>query len=137
LHQVADLENLIGFKGNYMIFPLKNYLHTDDLTGVTVQDPDPLANLTVDQLKTAIETIYAQDPRSFAAVQSIFQEVMLRLLSTQDPEMVIVPSNSLYIEALPRTHPLLEDFKLIHSSGSVDKVIVVGSGQNVTVDAGQ
>ena len=39
---------------------------------------------------------------------------MLRLLSTQDPELVIVPSTSLYIEALPGTHPLLEDFKLIH-----------------------
>ena len=25
LHQVADLENLIGFKGNYMIFPMVNF----------------------------------------------------------------------------------------------------------------
>ncbi len=35
--------------------------------------------------------------------------------------MVIVPSNSLYIEALPGTHPLLEDFKLIHRAVDVKK----------------
>jgi HEPN domain-containing protein len=35
--------------------------------------------------------------------------------------MVIVPSNSLYIEALPGTHPLLEDFKLIHRAIDVKK----------------
>jgi hypothetical protein len=82
--------------------------------------------------------------------------------------MVIVPSNSLYIEALPGTHPLLEDFKLIHRAidvkkaqaearraelenlrlgarlstdergdPDIDRVVVVGNGKNVTVDAGQ
>jgi hypothetical protein len=179
LHQVADLENLIGFKGNYMIFPMVNfnymtwfmmqdYLHIDDTTGVTAQDPDPLASLTIDQLKATIATVYAGDPRSFAGKQAIFEEIMHRLLSTQNPEMVIVPSNSLYIEALPGTHPLLEDFKLIHRAidvkkvqaearhaelenlrlagrlaaseygdPHVDKVVVVGTGQNVMVDAGQ
>ena len=35
--------------------------------------------------------------------------------------MVIVPSNSLYIEALPGTHPLLEDFKLIHRAIDVKR----------------
>jgi hypothetical protein len=179
LHQVADIENLIGFKGNYMIFPMTNfnymtwfmmqdYIHFDDVSGVTAQDPDPLASLTVEQLKTAMSTVYARNPRSFATVQAVFQEIMLRLLSNQNPEMVIVPSSSLYIEALPGTHPLLEDFKLIHRAidvkkaqaearhaelenlrlgarlinnqhgdPDIDKVVVVGTGQNVTVDAGQ
>jgi hypothetical protein len=193
LHQVADLENLIGFKGNYMIFPMvhfdymtwfmmQDYLHIDDNTGVTAQDPDPLAGLSIDQMKAAMATVYAGDPGSFAGAvridlhgqprvvskQAIFEEIMHRLLSNQNPEMVIVPSNSLYIEALPGTHPLLEDFKLIHraidvkkvqaevrhaelenlrlaarlSKGEhgdpdIEKVVVVGSGQNVTVDAGQ
>ncbi|MGZ2744460.1 hypothetical protein [Burkholderia stagnalis] len=179
LHQVADLENLIGFKGNYMIFPMVNfnymtwflmqeYLHIDDNTGITAQDPDPLAGMTLDQLKSAMATVYARDPGSFEGKQPIFEEIMLRLLSQKDPEMVIVPSNSLYIEALPGTHPLLEDFKLIHRAMDVkkvqaevrhaelenlrlgarlvnstlgdpdiDKVVVVGTGQNVTVDAGQ
>jgi hypothetical protein len=179
LHEVADIENLLGFKGNYMIFPMTefnymtwylmhDYLHFEDLTGVTVQDPDPYANLTTEQLKTAIDAIQTNDPGAFEKNQSFFQEAMLRLLSQQDPEMVIVPSKSLYIEALPGTHPLLEDFKLIHRAidikkaqaearhaelenlrlaarlangelgdPDIDKVVVVGSGKSVTVDAGQ
>ncbi len=132
LHQVADLENLIGFKGNYMIFPMtnfnymtwylmQNYLHFDDLSGVTAVDPDPLANLTTQDLKTAIDSIQADDPQTFVANQAFFQEAMLRLLSNETAEMVIVPSNSLYIEALPGTHPLLEDFKLIHRAIDIKK----------------
>src|SRR5215510_13773024 len=111
---------------------------------------------------------YKKDSASFAAHESEFEEVMLRLLSDETPRMVVVPSNSLYIEALPGTHPLLEDFKLIHRAidikkaqadlrhaelenlrlaarlanaeygdPDIDKVVVVGSGHNVTVDAGQ
>jgi hypothetical protein len=179
LHQIADIDNLLGFKGNYMIFPLvdfdyltwfqmQNYLHLDDVSGITASDPDPDSDLTVDELKAMMADILAKDPASFAANQAAFEEIMLRLLSTQDPELVIVPSTSLFIEALPGTHPLLEDFKLIHlaidvkraqadarkaelenlrlgariSNGQlgdpdIDKVIVVGTGQNVTVDAGQ
>jgi hypothetical protein len=179
LHQVADIENLIGFKGNYMIFPMVNfnymtwymmqgYLNLDDITGVTAQDPDPLAGLSIEQLKTAMASVYKRNPNSFADKQPIFEEIMPGLLSAQNPEMVIVPSKSLYIEALPGTHPLLEDFKLIHraidvkkaqaevrhaelenlrlaarlSKGEhgdpdIDKVVVVGAGQHVTVDAGQ
>ena len=180
LHQVADIDNLLGFKGNYMIFPLINfdnymawylvhqYIDFDATAGVMAADPDPYANLTVDQLQAAFEAIHAQDPQSFADHKSEFEETMVRLLSNQTPQMVIVPSNSLYIEALPGTHPLLEDFKLIHRAidvkraqaearhaelenlrvaarlakgefgdPDIDKVVVVGKGQNVTVDAGQ
>lgn len=180
LHQVADIENLIGFKGNYMIFPMVNfnymnwfmmqpYLNLDDTTGVTAKDPDPLANLTIEQLKQAIANLVAGNPDSFTPeIQQVFEEIMTRLLSTENDQMVVVPSNSLYVEALPGTHPLLEDFKLIHRAidikkaqaearhaelenlrlaarlangqngdPDVDKVVVVGSGQNVTVDAGQ
>ncbi len=179
LHQVADLENLIGFKGNYMIFPMINfnymtwfmmqdYIDLAETTGVTVKEPDPLANVTIKELTDAMDAIRANDPVSFARNQKFFEEVMLRLLSNRAPEMVIVPSNSLYIEALPGTHPLLEDFKLIHRAidvkkaqaearraelenlrlgarlstdergdPDIDRVVVVGNGKNVTVDAGQ
>jgi len=40
----------------------------------------------------------------------------------KDNELVIVPTNSLYIECLVGTHPLLEDFKLIHRALDVKKV---------------
>ena len=180
LHQIADLDTFLGFKGNYMIFPMvnfdnymawylaQNYIHFDDVAGLIAADPDPNAGMCLDKLKAAMAAIHKQDAASFAANEAEFSEIMLRLLSDQSPEMVIVPSNSLYIEALPGTHPLLEDFKLIHraidikkaqaearhaelenlrfaarlANGElgdphVDKVVVVGGGQNVTVDAGQ
>ena len=40
----------------------------------------------------------------------------------KDNDRVIVPTNSLYIECLVGTHPLLEDFKLIHRALDVKKV---------------
>jgi hypothetical protein len=39
----------------------------------------------------------------------------------KDKEMVIVPTTSLCIEALPGKHPILEDFKLIHRVVDVKK----------------
>jgi hypothetical protein len=180
LHQVAEIETLLGFKGNYMIFPLVNfdnymawylmqdYIHFDDSAGVVAADPDPTAGMTLDQLKAAMAAIHAQDPASFVANEPAFEQIMMQLLSDATQKMVIVPSKSLYIEALPGTHPLLEDFKLMHRAidvkkaqaelrkaeienlrlaarlenvelgdPDIDKVVVVGRGQNVTIDAGQ
>ncbi len=181
LHQVADLDNLLGFKGNYMIFPMvrfnylnwymmQEYLHVDLSTGaVTAQDPDPNAGLSGQQLQDAVDAV-SRNSKLFAEEQNqeALEEIARRLLSNDKPEMVIVPSSSLYIEALPGTHPLLEDFKLIHRAidvkraqadlrhvelenlrlaarlangelgdPDIDKVIVVGNGHNITVDAGQ
>ena len=179
LYQVADIENLMGFKGNYMIFPMvdfdymtwflmHNYISVDPATGVIAQDPDQMADLTIEQLTAVWNSMTAANPNFTSQNQQFFEEIMTRLLSARDPEMVIVPSTSLYIEALPGTHPLLEDFKLIHRAidikkaqaearhaelenlrlaarlsnsdlgdPDIDKVVVVGTGQNVTVDAGQ
>jgi hypothetical protein len=134
LHQVADLETLLGFKGNYMIFPvtdfdnyliwymMQHYIHIDNITGVTASDPEPGADLNICKLQAAKEHIRAKDWNSFASNEADFEEIMLRLLSKQTPELVIVPSNSLYIEALPGTHPLLEDYKLIHRAIDVKRV---------------
>jgi hypothetical protein len=133
LHQVADIDTLLGFKGNYMIFPLvnfdnymtwyliHNYIDFDPVAGVLAKEPDPYANLTTTDLQKAMAEIYAKNPDSFAANEAAFAEAMLRLLSDQTPNMVILPSNSLYIEALPGTHPLLEDFKLIHRALDIKK----------------
>lgn len=184
LHQVADIDTLLGFKGNYMMFPVVNFnymtwfMMRDYLSftvdsnqpgggSVQAQDPDPLADLSISDLQTAYNNIAAKDPKSFTQNEDKFKEIMLRLLEDENDE-IIVPSDSLYIEALPGTHPLLEDFKLIHRAVDVkkaqadarhaelenlrlaarldandlgdpdiDKVVVVGQGQNVTVDAGQ
>jgi hypothetical protein len=134
LHQVADIDSLIGFKGNYMIFPLvdfnnymawylvHNYVELDPTAGLIVSDPDPDADATPQALENAMKAICARDPATFAENETQFEEVMLRLLSDQAEQMVIVPSDHLYIEALPGTHPILEDFKLMHRALDVKKV---------------
>jgi hypothetical protein len=134
LHQVADIDTLIGFKGNYMIFPLidfdnymawyliHNYVELDPTAGLVVSDPDPNSDWTPAGLEAAMKAIYAQDPTSFAQNETQFEDVMLSLLSDKAEQMVIVPSDQLYIEALPGTHPILEDFKLIHRALDVKKV---------------
>ena len=71
----------------------------------------------------------------FEAKKAQYKALMIEYLSekpslTYDPitkgyiegDIVIVPTTSLYIEALPGTHPLLEDFKLIHRAIDVKKV---------------
>ena len=134
LHQVADIDSLIGFKGNYMMFPLTdfdnymawylihNFVELDPTAGLVVSDPDSDSGATAEDLELAMKAIHAQDPASFEANETQFEEVMLRLLSDQTEQMVIVPSDQLYIEALPGTHPILEDFKLIHRALDVKKV---------------
>jgi hypothetical protein len=38
-----------------------------------------------------------------------------------DGETITVPTDSLFIEALPGSHPILEDFKLMHRAVDVEK----------------
>jgi hypothetical protein len=87
-----------------------------------VSDPDSDSEATPEALEAAMQAICAHDPSTFATYEPQFEEVMLRLLSDQTEQMVIVPSGQLYIEALPGTHPILEDFKLIHRALDVKKV---------------
>lgn len=57
LVEVADLDQLLGYKGNYMVFPLREsnpittYMmapYVDEYAGV--RDPDPLGNVTLEEL---------------------------------------------------------------------------------------
>jgi hypothetical protein len=108
---------------NYMAWYLiHNYIELDPTAGLVVSDPDSDSAATPEALEAAMQEISAQHPATFAKHEAEFEEVMLRLLSDRTEEMVIVPSEHLYIEALPGTHPILEDFKLIHRALDVKKV---------------
>jgi hypothetical protein len=133
LYEVADLDNLVGYKGNYMIFPLikNNYMtlhmmqdYLDVGDEVTVRDPDDFGNYTLAQLKELARNLYKYDQAAFNKVEdAIKQKIIDRLTSSRtESDIVIVPTNSLYMEALVGTHPLLEDFKLIHRALDVKKV---------------
>lgn len=133
LVQVADLDNLLGFKGNYMIFPLKknNYLTLHMMQDyleigdeITVRDPDEFGNYTLDEIQELASCVYKRDRDTFEEHKDEFKQMIIDRLSSArtESEMVIVPTTSLYIEALVGTHPLLEDFKLIHRALDVKKV---------------
>jgi hypothetical protein len=135
LVEVADLDNPLGFKGNYMIFPLRKSnpltdymmvpyidselgLHDpDDLGSWTPQDFAKYARCLLKQLKEELTEA------EFQALQNQLAEQYKRIVTSPrlNNDEVIVPTSSLYIEALPGTYPLLEDFKLAHRMIDVKK----------------
>lgn len=133
LVELADIDNPLGYKGNYAIFPLKrnnyltlhmmqNYLElTDELK---VRDPDDLANYTVDELQEIATCMFKEDRTAYEAAKKDIEALIMARLTSSRPEddRVIVPTTSLYIDALVGTHPLLEDFKQIHRALDVKKV---------------
>jgi hypothetical protein len=132
LAEVADLDNLLGFKGNYMIFPLKktnaltDFMMIPYLDAVTgIRDPDPLGNWSLSDFIKYTCCLYRHLPKTrFDKLLPGLQAAYQRLFNTAgaDGEKMIVPTDSLYIEALPGAHPILEDFKLFHRVVDVKKV---------------
>jgi hypothetical protein len=132
LSQVADLDNLIGYKGNYMIFPVKepNHLHwymmqdyIDPGTG-DLRDPDEFASYDSGELLDYACCLRDSGvDESDERMTSILELLEDRTASTRrESELIVVPTDSLYIEALPGKHPILEDFKLVHRAIDVKKV---------------
>lgn len=125
LAQVADLDNLLGYFGNYMIFALKESNPLTDfmmepyvLRGFNeLTDPDDLGNWTlhqfVDYVTCLKEKLTADD---FETIRPTLKEQYARLIKSphRSGEEVIVPTGSLFIEALPATSSLLERFKTLH-----------------------
>ncbi|MFK7785417.1 MAG: hypothetical protein AB8B56_09890 [Crocinitomicaceae bacterium] len=132
LVDVADLDNLLGFKGNYAIFPVKepNYIHLhmmkdyiDTQTG-GLTDPDEFANVTTQELIDYLKCIRTKHPAAYESEKDHVIDLIneRQQAPRKEKELVIVPSDSLYIECLPGKHAVLEDFKLIHRAIDVKKV---------------
>ncbi len=128
LAEVADLDRPLGFKGNYMIFPLKQSNALTDFmmlpyldAALGLRDPDDLGSWTPEDFARYARCVLKKlrdelSPADLALLEDELREQYRRIVS--NPRMardeVIVPTKSLYIEALPGAHPLLEDFKLAH-----------------------
>jgi hypothetical protein len=132
LVDVADLDKVLGYKGNYMIFALRennyitlhmmqDYLEVGD--ELFVRDPDEFANWTLDEVQELAACVHRKDPDLFKRHSDEFKQMMIDRLAAarRESDIVVVPTSSLYIEALVGTHPLLEDFKLIHRALDVKK----------------
>nr|WP_315220215.1 hypothetical protein [uncultured Flavobacterium sp.] len=132
LVEVADLDKLLGYKGNYMIFPVKemSYLHVymmqefiDNATN-GIKDADEFANYTTQDFIDYLKCVKLNNPTSFETEKDyVISLINERLQSTRkEKERVIIPTNSVFIEALPGKHPIMEDFKLAHRGLDVKKV---------------
>jgi len=123
LHEVADLDNLLGFKGNYGIFALKennaitNTMAQDFLDTIYgLGDPDPMGEMpTTDEAQELVECVWNHAGTTDDDREAL-TEWLIDVLANQHriSEEIIVPTGQLYIEALPGSTPLLEDFKLRH-----------------------
>ncbi len=131
LIEVADINNLLGFKGNYMIFPMKEHNPLTSLMaapyvdeGFGAMDPDELGSITLTEFSKYLCCLHANEPALFEQLKPVLQAWYEKLVS--DPQRngdeVIVPTGSLFIEMLPSEKSLLEDFKLAHREWDVYKV---------------
>ncbi len=130
LHQVADLDTLLGFRGNYAVFPLRESNALTDFmlqdyqdTGFGVGDPDASLELPTSEQALALTKCLlssgtlSDDDRD--AVCAWANAVIT--LGIENEIEVVVPTGQLFIEALPGTHPLLEDYKLQHRATDLGK----------------
>ncbi|HEY1341678.1 MAG TPA: hypothetical protein VGF59_29405, partial [Bryobacteraceae bacterium] len=125
LCEVADLDNLLGFKGNYMLFPLfeSNPLtdfmmepYVDRATGELVDPSDP-AGWSLDEFAEYVCCLKkALTADEFAQILPVLQEQYRALLTSprRNDDVLVAPTNSLFIEALPAEHSLIEKFKRDH-----------------------
>ena len=134
LVELADLDNPLGFKGNFIIFPMKDHCYLtlfmlqDFIDGYTngLRDPDKVAYFleTFDRHweEAQAEGSVTIDKETFTPQQ--LKDRLKEYVSTtgRSVEEIIVPTGQLFIEALPGSHPVLEDFKLLHRVEDVRKV---------------
>lgn len=134
LVEMADLDNFLGFKGNYMVFRMKLHNALTSLMAMPyidasfgAMDPDQLSNISLEDyaryvccLREELGEEEFNKPELIATLKN-----WLKLL-LEDPlrngDEIIVPTNSLYIEMLLSANSLLEDFKLQHREWDVYKV---------------
>ncbi len=131
LIELADLDKPLGFKGNYIIFPMKEHNALTEFMAAPyidaafgAMDPNEFDNLNLNDFSKYICCLHDRDPDMFEQLKPMLNKWFGQLLADplRNGDELIIPSGSLYIEALPAAHPLLEDFKLKHRELDVFKV---------------
>jgi hypothetical protein len=132
LVEVADVDTLLGFKGNYMIFPMKEHNALTEFLAAPyidsafgAMDPDELSNVNLDEYSKYVCCLHdSLTEDEFNALKPQLKAWLEKLLATplRNGDEIVVPTNSLFIEALVDENPILEDFKLMHRELDVFKV---------------
>jgi len=128
LAEIADISNPLGYIGNMAIFPMTASNPLTDFMMVPyldselgIHDPDELGSWSPEDFAQYARCLLAQEKgilsaSDYAALQSQLTTQYQSIVSNPQltTDTIIVPTQSLYIEALPGAHPLLEGFKLEH-----------------------
>lgn len=127
LIDVADLDNPLGYKGNYIIFPLKDecylttYMLSEFIGTQGLRDPDGSDDFDVEKFdREWTEAVRTENVEEKERLKRDLIKYITAVRRSSDE--IIVPTGQLFIEALPGSHPLLEDFKLLHRFEDVRKV---------------
>jgi hypothetical protein len=132
LVEVADLDKFLGFKGNYMVFPLKQHNALTELMAMPyvdaafgAMDPDQLSNISLEEYARYVCCLKDEMTEvEFNKIKPTLKKWLEELL--KDPlrngDEIIVPTNSLYIEVMTSANTILEDFKLQHREWDVYKI---------------
>jgi hypothetical protein len=100
---------------------LQDYVELDGQA--VLRDPDELGEYTIAEIEELAACLHEKDPALYAKHRKELKQMLTERLRSAYPEaeLVVVPTSSLYVEALVGTHPLLEDFKLLHRSLDVKR----------------
>ncbi len=138
LAEVADLGSPRGFFGNYVIYPLleenrvtahmlKPYI---DPANGSVVDPSDDAGIDWKGIFERLSDVDEREklkqppnPLTETQIQQLQDAARAVIESSAVSDEVVVSSGQLFIEALPGTHPLLEDFKLRHRAVDVQRAM--------------
>jgi hypothetical protein len=124
LIEIAELDRPLGYKGNYIVFPLKECTYitdfmmqefVDDYFGV--RDPANETGYTTEELlQYAAELWHDPDAALTDEERDALRSLVLQKLTdgSGEQEMVVLPTGNLYMEAIKGEQALLEDFKLAH-----------------------
>jgi hypothetical protein len=133
LVQVANLNRLLGFFCNCMIFPLyqSNPLtdlmmdpYVDRATGALMDPSDPL-NWSLDEFTDYVCCLeHELTPDELDQLRPTLQQIYKVILSnpSRNNDVLVVPTNSLFVEALPSSNSNLEEFKRAHRMEDVKRV---------------
>lgn len=133
LVEVADLDTFLGYKGNYMMFPLREsnaltdyMMHPYIVAGLNeLVDPDDLGNWTLEDFSKYVVCLKEQlSEDDFAKIKDQLIQQYQQILTNPRPngDEITVPTNSLFIELMPSTSSNIEEFKRKHRILDVKKV---------------
>jgi hypothetical protein len=122
LVEIADPDSFMGFKGNYMIFPLRQtnaltdyMMHPYVVAGLNeLVDPDDIGNWALEDFaKYVLHLKNVLSPADFDQIKEQLTEQYQQILTNPRPngDEITVPTDSLFIELMPSTASNIEEYK--------------------------